>query len=647
MRSFIKLGVLILISLSSHSVFAKASDIPVKDFFRNPSYTSMELSPNGKYLAMLSPVGNRRNIVVMETEGLKNVRAVTGLKHQDVAGFSWANNEDIVFTMDSDGNEAFSIYKVDTSEKTPKIVTLVGAKAKGRSIVSASLVHSLPEDPDHIIVQYNGRKSTAADLYLLPLDSKWSENRRKNPKMKMIAKNPGNVAGWIVDQDGNVRGAFEQEGLQGRLLYKDKDAKKFTTVREFNVFDETITPLGFDFDNQTMYVASNIGRDKNAIYKYDIKNNKLGEMIYGHDLVDVTGLTLSRKQKKLISVSYVYEYPETVYFDKAEEQLMKGLQDAFKGKRVSTVSRSEDETLRVVLVNSDNDPGVYYLYDSVKNNATPLVERMSWLNPDDLSPMKPIKFKSRDGLTLHGYLTIPKDSNGKKLPLIVNPHGGPFGVRDVWGYNSEHQFFASRGYATVQVNFRGSGGYGREFQQAGYNGKWGAEMQNDLTDAVKYLIKEGIADADKVCIYGGSYGGYATMAGLTFTPELYQCGINNVGVTDVGLLFESMPSHWEIGREEFKVQVGDPEDKELMKRMSPLAHVDQIKAPLMIIHGARDPRVVKQHAFDLRNALEDRGVTLSDDEWIYKTDEGHGFRKEENRIEQYTKMEKFLAKFLK
>ncbi|MGV6850876.1 MAG: alpha/beta hydrolase family protein, partial [bacterium] len=207
----------------------------------------------------------------------------------------------------------------------------------------------------------------------------------------------------------------------------------------------------------------------------------------------------------------------------------------------------------------------------------------------------------------------------------------------------EHQFFASRGYATVQVNYRGSGGYGRQFEHAGYGGKWGAEMQNDLTDAVKYLVDEGVVDENKVCIYGASYGGYATMAGLTFTPDLYKCGVNYVGVTDVGLLFTSMPKTWEPLKEVMKVQIGDPEDKELMKRMSPLAHVDKIKAPLMIVQGARDPRVVKKHATDLRKALAKRGIKLTDDEWIMKPKEGHGFRKEENKFELYTKMEKFLA----
>ena len=647
MRKLIRSSIALLLVVCSHQIWAKASDIPVKEFFKNPDYTALQLSPNGKYLALLSPVNDRRNIVVMETGNLAKARAITGLKNQDVGGFFWANNKDIVFTMDSDGNEAFSIFTVDSSVKQPKIVQLVGASAGSSGIRSASVVHTLPDDPDHIIVQFNQRRVKAPDLYKLPLDSRWSDRRKKNAKMKIIAKNPGDVQGWIVDHDGDVRGAYSVNGLKGKFHYKEKGEEKFRTLREFNIHDEGISPLAFDFDNKTMYVSSNIGRDRGAIYKYDPQTDKLGEMIYGHDVVDVSGLMMSRHQQKLLGVSYNYEYPETVYFDEPTKKMMDMLKQAFPGKRVSLSSTTRDESMSIVSVFDDNDPGNYYLFDRKNNKVSFLLSRMPNLKPEVLSEMKPFKFTSRDGMLIHGYLTIPKESNGKNLPLIINPHGGPFGVRDSWGYNPEHQFFASRGYATVQVNYRGSGGYGRSFEQAGYGGKWGAEMQHDLTDAVKHLIKEGIADPKKVCIYGASYGGYATMAGLTFTPDLYQCGINYVGVTDVGMLFTTMPKHWEPLKEVMKVQIGDPEDKELMNRMSPLAHVDKIKAPLMIVHGAKDPRVVKKHATELRDALEDRGIKLTDDEWIMKLNEGHGFRKEENRIELYQKMEKFLAKYLK
>ncbi len=640
---------LLLIS-SSNALFAKAEIIPVEDFFNNPDFMGLQLSPDGKHLALLSSVYQRRNIVLFKLNDLSKPITLTHYGKYNVGGFFWANNNALVFMMDqSGGREALSLLKVDIAGKR-KITELVSATFSntGNSDVRmATIENTLPDDPDNIIVSYNGRRSKYPDVYKLPIDSRWSEKRKKNPKMKLIAKNPGNVQGWLVDNAGNVRGATTLNGLTSTFLYKDIGEDEFRVVKESNIFDESITPFRFDNDNKTLYALSNIGRDKQALYTLDTKTFELGEMIFGDDEVDVGGMIISRKHNKLLGVTYFNDYPQKKYFDKKEEQLQKSLSDAFPGKQVNFTSQTKDEMLNIVHVGNDMDPGNYYLFDRNTNKMKWLLPVRKAINPKLMSPMKPIQFTSRDGLEITGYLTIPKDSSGKKLPLIINPHGGPFGLRDYWGYNPEHQFFANRGYATVQVNFRGSGGYGRKFEQAGYGAKWGAEMQHDLTDAVAYLVKEGIADPDRVCIYGASYGGYATMAGLTFTPELYKCGINFVGVTDVGLLFKTMPKRWEVYEEASKVQIGDPEDKELMRRMSPLSHVDKIKAPLMIVHGAKDPRVVKKHATDLRDALKARGIELSDDEWIMKKDEGHGFAKEENKIELYTKMEKFLAKHLK
>ena len=647
MRRILKLIFLVLFSSYVHTVNAESDFVDVKDFFRTAKFSALQLSPNGKYIALLSPINNRKNIVIIETDGLKNAKPVTKFDDQDIASFSWANDKEIVFTLDSDGNEAFSIYKINAHSKRARVVQLVGSQVGASGIRSASIVHLLPNDPEHIIVQYNGRNIKAPDLYKLPLDSKWDKRRKKNYKMQIIAKNPGSYQGWMLDNEGVVRAAVSIEGLKGQLHYKNKIEEKFKVLQEFNVDDANISPLAFDFDDKTMFVASNIDRDTAAIYRFDPESNKLGELVFAHPDVDVTNLMLSRKKEKLLGVAYVDDYAETVYFDKETAEMMASIEKSFSGKQVNIISQSEDESLRIVFVSSDIDPGQYYLFDQKKNTLKSLVARMDWLDNELLSPMKPIKFTSRDGLKLRGYLTTPKNSVGKKLPLIVNPHGGPYGIRDVWGFNPEAQFFANRGYATVQVNFRGSGGYGKAFQQAGYGGKWGAEMQNDITDTVNHLVKKGIVDPEKICIYGASYGGYATVAGLAFTPELYKCGINYVGVTDVSLLFESMPKHWEPQKELLKIQIGDPDDEALMKRMSPLHHVEKIVAPLMIAQGGKDPRVIKKHAILLKDALEKQGIKLSDDEWILKENEGHGFQKEENKFELYTKMEKFLAKHLR
>lgn len=643
-RKTIKLLIVSTLLLFNLGVHAKSTQShSAKDFFSLPDYTAFTLSPSGKYLAALMPIHDRMNLVVMETENRSNYHVLTAFKKASVGGFFWASDERIVFNVDeTNGQEALSLYSVNNGKK-PKITKLVAATFDRRSAIMASVVNTLPDDPDHIIVSYNKRYVKQPDLYKLRVDQKWNERRKRNSSMKLIAKNPGDVQAWIVDNDGDVRGAYSIVGLKGKLLYKEKNEEEFKVLREFNPLDESIQPMRFDYDNKTMYVSSNIGRDRQAIYKFDPIKNELGDMIYGHDKVDVSGLIMSRKQQKLLGVSYFDDYPERVYFDDKEKSFNQALTNAFKGKKFATTSMNDNEDMRIINVYSDTDPGTYYLWSDAKRNLTPLAKSNSKIKSSTLSPMKPFEFTSRDGLTLRGYITIPKDSDGKKLPLIINPHGGPFGVRDTWGYNPDTQFLASRGYAVVQVNFRGSGGYGRQFEQAGYGGKWGAEMQHDITDTVKHFIAQGIADPKRVCIYGGSYGGYATMAGLTFTPELYKCGVNVVGVTDVGLLFTSMPTTWEPQKEVMKQQIGDPEDKELMKRMSPIDHVQNIQAPVFIIHGRRDIRVVMEHADMLRERME---ALEKPYEWLVKDKEGHGFRKVENRIEMYEKLEKFLSRNL-
>lgn len=638
--------ILTLFCFIAVSVLTQAKDktLPaVEDFISLPDYTALQLSPSGEYMAALVPIFDNMNLMVMKTDNPADYKVLTGFKKQSISSYFWASDERIVFNIDqTDGQEALSLYTVE-NKKGARIVELVAASFRNRNVVMASVVHRLPDDPNHIIVSYNKRYVEAPDLYKLALDSRWNSRQKRNMSMELIAKNPGEVQGWIIDHDGDVRGAVSGEGLTGKLLYKEKKDKEFKTIREFNVLDEGITPLMFDFDNKHMFVASNIGTDKMGVYRYDPSNNKLLEKIYSHETVDVTGLITSRHQKKLLGVAYVDDYPEQIYFDEAEAKFHQSLKNVFKGKVVSVSSQNKDETVRIITVVSDTDPGTYYLYKKAGNKLSVIAKRNNKLKQDDLSEMLPFKIQSRDDLTLRGYITVPKNSSGKKLPLIINPHGGPYGVRDSWGYNPDTQFLASRGYAVVQVNFRGSGGYGRAFEQAGYGGKWGHEMQNDITDTVKYFIDQGIADPERVCIYGGSYGGYATMAGLTFTPDLYKCGVNVVGVTDVGLLFESMPKHWEPQKELLAAQVGSPEDKALMKSMSPIEHVDKIKAPVFIIHGRKDIRVVMEHADMLKDKLE---ALEKPYEWLVKDNEGHGFRKLENRVEMYHQLEKFFKQNL-
>jgi dipeptidyl aminopeptidase/acylaminoacyl peptidase len=460
-------------------------------------------------------------------------------------------------------------------------------------------------------------------------------------KMDMIAKNPGNISEWMTDHDGKLRIAITSDGVNTSLLYRDKESDGFKPILTTD-FKVSVAPLFFTFDDKNLYVASNRGRDKTAIFEFDLNKSKEGRLIFENDEVDVSGLMYSRKRKVLTGVSYTVAKNEIVFFDTLRESLQQKLEEKLPGYEVGITSFSEDETKAVVVTYSDKSRGTYYYYDLDKNKLIELGQVSPWLNEEDMSEMKPVHYKSRDGLIINGYLSLPKGTNGKNLPVVVNPHGGPW-HRDSWGYNSEVQFLTNRGFAVFQMNFRGSTGYGRDFWEKSFK-KWGKSMQDDISDGVNWLIDEGIADPDRIAIYGASYGGYATLAGLAFTPDLYACGVDYVGVSSLFTFMESMPPYWELYRSMMYEMVGHPEeDKELLASASPLLHIDKIKAPLFIAQGANDPRVVKAESDQIVEALKNAGIDVP---YMVKDDEGHGFYNEENKFDFYTEMEKFLTKYI-
>ncbi|GJM10927.1 MAG: peptidase [Lysobacteraceae bacterium] len=625
MRSILLAGLLLLAAFSS-----QAEQLTAADFFKNFTYTQMSLSPNGRYLAALAPANGRRNIAIVDLEDPSKSGFATGLNKTDIAGYTWATNDRLVFTVDADGNEAFGLFAVNRDGKKMRTLIEPGA-GRGAGLPSATILDRLQDKPDQILVSYDKRKLGSPDVYIVELNKKGQ---------KIVARNPGDVVGWATDHDGKVRLAVAQDGLDTEIRYRATEDSEWIALEKFSFDDPQLQPLGFDYDNKTLFMSSTRGRDTAAIYRYNPETREFGEMVFGRDDVDHGGLVMSDKQEKLMGVTYNTDRVHVDWFDAEMAETYAGLEQAFAGLQVNIPSQTEDEMKWIVTASSDTDPGSFYLFDREAGELKFLASRAGWLDPKKMSPMKPISYTSRDGMTIHGYLTLPANSDGKNLPLIVNPHGGPFGVRDNWGFNPEHQFFASLGYAVLQVNFRGSGGYGSNFQRAGYK-QWGRNMQHDVTDGVMWAVEEGIVDKDRVCIYGGSYGGYATMAGMTFTPDLYQCGVNYVGVTSVPLLFKTLPKRWELARANFAMQVGDPEtEMEFLEEISPVNHVDKIQAPIFIVHGSNDPRVDFEHAEMLKDEMESHD---KDYEWMVKHNEGHGFRKEENRIELYTRMGEFFA----
>jgi dipeptidyl aminopeptidase/acylaminoacyl peptidase len=424
------------------------------------------------------------------------------------------------------------------------------------------------------------------------------------------------------------------------LLYRADESAPFTTVVTTS-FREQIAPQFFDFDDRLLFASSNIGRDRSAIVLIDPATAKEERIVFEHPEVDVAGLHYSHKRKVLTAVHFLTAKRQRVFFDAEMEAMHRRLAMLLPGYEIDLQGHDKEERVFVVAAWSDRTQGVRYLYETESGTLTKLHEIAPWLDERDLVEMKPISYQSRDGLTIHGYLTLPRGGT-KNLPVVVNPHGGPWG-RDVWGYDPQVQFLANRGYAVLQMNFRGSTGYGRAFWEASFK-QWGKTMQDDVTDGVHYLIKEGIADPKRIAIYGVSYGGYATLAGLAFTPELYACGVDFVGVSNLFTFLKTIPPYWKPLLDMFHEMIGDPErDKALLAEGSPALHADRIRAPLLIAQGAQDPRVNIDESNQMVAALNKRGIEV---EYLVKENEGHGFINEENRFDFYEAMERFLAQHL-
>lgn len=605
--------------------------IPLENFFRNSERTGYQLSPDGSYISYMAPYKDRLNVFVRRVdESDEHAIRITNETERSVAGYMWADNQRLLYMKDTAGDENYQLYGVHRDGSDDRAYTAFDG-------VRTSLIDDLEEQQGVVMIGMNKRNPEVFDPYRLNIET---------GELTLLAENPGNIQGWMTDHDGRLRVATAiVDGVNTQILYRDTEDEPFKPVLTTN-FRDVVSFMEFTPDNKEVYAATNLHRDKTILVRMNPATCEELEVLYENERYDIASISYSRKRKKLLSV-YCTGHKEPVrhYFDAEEEQLRQRIKAHFPNQRYGIADTDKAEENYLIYVGGDRTRGSYWHYNALTDEAKKIADLAPWIKSDEMNAMHPVCYTTRDGLQIEAYLTLPDGltpDTAKQLPVVVNPHGGPW-ARDCWGYSSEVQFLSNRGYAVFQMNFRGSTGYGRHFLEASYK-QWGLKMQDDITDGVKWLIEQGIANPKRIAIYGGSYGGYATLAGLTFTPDLYACGIDYVGVSNLFTFMQTIPPYWRPMLEMMYEQVGHPEhDADQLAATSPALHADKIKVPLFVAQGANDPRVNKAESDQMVEALRQRGVVV---EYMVKDNEGHGFHNQENRFDFYRAMERFLKAHL-
>lgn len=629
-RRFIVVAIMIAICaaviLAAGCAERQVTLIPREVIFGNPDKARPTISPDGKMMAYLAPSDDVLNVWV-RTIGQTDDRAVTEDTDRGITIYFWAaDSKHVMYLQDKGGNENWQLYAVNI--ETDEIRALTPYEE-----VQVRVVDWDRHFPNEILIAMNKDNPRLHDVYHLDIPS---------GEITLVAKNPGNVVDWVVDRNMKVLGALVPTPDGGfELMLRDSQDAEWRTFIKWESQDAlTSGPAGFTKDGKHLYLTDS--RDVNAarLIKADVRTGDMVEVLAEDPVYDVGGVMTNPDTYEIEAVSFEKDRNEWSILDDAIKDDFDAIVGIDEGDFFITSRDNADKTW-IVGFTKDNGPVPYYAFDRATNQATFLFHHRQALNDYTLARMEPISFNARDGRTVHGYLTSPPGA-GSRPPMVLNVHGGPW-YRDSWGYNPEAQWLANRGYACLQVNFRGSTGYGKQHLNAG-DKEWGGKMHDDLIDAVNWAIDEGIADPDRIAIYGASYGGYAALVGATFTPDVFCCAVAAMGPSNLTTFIQSIPPYWTPLLDLFYKRVGNPEtEADFLKSRSPLFKVDQIAIPMLIAQGANDVRVKQAESEQVVAAMEEKGI---DHEYMLFEDEGHGFLKPENRIEFYTAVEKFLAEHM-
>jgi dipeptidyl aminopeptidase/acylaminoacyl peptidase len=596
--------------------------IPLEVLLGNPERVAAQISPDGKRLSYLAPLDGVMNVFVGDV-GLGNERPVTHDTDRGIQGYLWAHDDrHLMYVRDKDGSEDFRLYDVDLETGVERDLTPIDR-------VQCRIILHSKDFPNDVLITMNKDNPQLHDVYHLDLTT---------GALEKIVANPG-FLDWVVDADLQVRGAVTQSPDGGAvIMVRDDEASDWRLLLEVPPEDaELTTPLGFTKDGAAMYLRMSVDANVGRLVKMDIATGAV-EVIAQDPVHDIVGAMLNPDTRVVEAATLYRDRLEYQIFDDAVRGDIEALQRLNTGDLV-IADRASDDSTWLVAFESDSAPVKFYTWDRASKAATFLFDHQPLLNNYPLVPMEPFAFTSRDGLAIHGYLTFPPQLDRTELPAVLVVHGGPW-ARDLRRLDVRAQWLANRGYLCVQVNFRGSTGYGKDFLNAG-DREWGAKMHDDLLDAMDHLAVQGIVDRKRMAIYGVSYGGYAALVGATFTPDVFKCAISVVGPSNLNTLFESFPEYWKPMIAMWHKRVGD--GPEFLWSRSPLSKVDDIKIPILIAQGENDPRVKRTESEQIVAAMKERGIAH---EYVMYENEGHGLARPENRLDFYHRADRFLAKHL-
>jgi dipeptidyl aminopeptidase/acylaminoacyl peptidase len=598
----------------------KVRQIPVSDFFKTPEKSFLKISPDGKYISYLKPYKEKQNLFIQSLANGKERRA-TSFADFPVRDYNWTFNNQIVYNQDIFSSEQIRMYVLDAATLKNRLI-LSQPKTRIRLLNRNRL------QKDVITISMNKRDPANSDIYRLNITT---------GKLSLYIQNPGNITDWYADADGTIRLAKASDGVDETILYRSDEDSKFRPII-VNNFKNSVDPVAFTGVDKKFYALSNVNRDKTALVEINAENGIEERVIYENDKVDILDVGYSKNKHRIEFAAWDAARPQKHFLNNEVESIYNDLSNKLKGNEIRVIDRDTAENKFIVSTYTDRNPGSFYLYEKDSRKLTKISDNNPGIKSSELCAMQPIAYKASDGLLINGYLTLPQNSTGTNLPVIVLPHNGPWN-RNNWGYSAEVQFLANRGYAVFQVNYRGSTGYGKAFHSAGFK-QVGGKIQQDINDGVKWLIAKKIADPKKIAIMGNGFGGFSALYGVSFHPELYRCAVVQYGLINFFTYIKDAPPFFKPYLKMMYEMVGNPEtDADQLRAISPVFHPEKIKAPLLIFQGAKDPRANISELNQFVRELKKRNVAVT---YILKENERNIFRSEHSRLQMYTEIEKFL-----